>query len=829
MNVGRNFLNLVTNKVNLEILILLRNEPSYPRMLAELLGRDETHISKRLRVMERAGIVRGEWRRIGGKNVKLYSLNTDRIEIIIDFDGCKMHLTSVEGEKTLVITSLYDFRIPPPVNFIGRINELELLGSEKNFFIVEGMAGIGKTSLASKFVERVKESCYVFWHSLKEVDSFNFLVNKLAVFLSRLQYFDLLNYLKSGGLDDSVKMTLLLSGIDREDCVLVFDDYHRCRDERIDVLLGYLQRNLRRAKILVLSRVRPRFFSPLDPNVVEVKLSGLSVEETLELLSSRGILVGLDVAVKIQRKLSGHPLALNMFCEAVRGRRVVDVLEGLPDEGFLEYFWSEIYQHLNNREKALLKFMSIFRYPFPVRALMNVSGVRNIRGILYSLERKMLVGRINGRYFLHEVIRNLCYQLVDNPREMHRRVAEYYLSENSSEALLEAVYHIIKAGNFQRAAEVLREDLECRRYDFIERGFLAQYLELSERIPEKEVDELSWCWILYGKGRVYMAQGELERAIKVFSRSLILAEKLSNKILISKIIKSLGKAYLLKGNMDLAEKYFMKSLSLLEEIEDWSELGRTFLEGASIYLYKGKLDLMKIFLDKGLNLCHKAGDERSVAMGYYYYAGLYEMRGNWDKATECCEKSLRIFENIGNILWIATLHSELAFIKSSLHRFDEALKHFGISIELFEKAHLYTKLVEAYSDRALLYVKQGRLKLAEEDCERALKLRQYLRDFYYYGVTYRVLGMIATVKGDWIRAEEYFEKSVKLLSPVHQFHLAKTYLEMASMYQWKGELKNEIEYLNKALEIFRNLASKEEIKNIQRRIEEATSHSKLEK
>ena len=91
----------------------------------------------------------------------------------------------------------------------------------------------------------------------------------------------------------------------------------------------------------------------------------------------------------------------------------------------------------------------------------------------------------------------------------------------------------------------------------------------------------------------------------------------------------------------------------------------------------------------------KYGDERNAAMGYYRYAGLYEMRNDWEEALECCERSLEMFETIGDILWIATLHSELAFIKTFLRRPDEALEHFNIGIEIFKKTHLNNELVEA--------------------------------------------------------------------------------------------------------------------------------------
>ena len=118
----------------------------------------------------------------------------------------------------------------------------------------------------------------------------------------------------------------------------------------------------------------------------------------------------------------------------------------------------------------------------------------------------------------------------------------------------------------------------------------------------------------------------------------------------------------------------------------------------------------------------------------------------------------------------------------------------------------------------------GNLEKAERDCEKALQLKSQLGDFYYYGVTYRALGMIAAAIKDWVKAEEYFGRSVELLSPAHQFHLAKTYLEIAFMYEQKHERTSAIGYLNRSLEIFRRLDSREEIEKAEKKIEEIMSN-----
>ncbi len=109
--------------------------------------------------------------------------------------------------------------------------------------------------------------------------------------------------------------------------------------------------------------------------------------------------------------------------------------------------------------------MSIFRAPFTFKAIRRVSDVKGIYGTLYSLERKMLIEKVNGKYFIPEVVRSICYKLIDNPKELHWQAAQYYLSEGSTESIAEATYHIIKADAFRGIVETLHNDFQLSEFN----------------------------------------------------------------------------------------------------------------------------------------------------------------------------------------------------------------------------------------------------------------------------------------------------------------------------------------------------------------------------
>ena len=104
-------LRLLGNRVNVQIMIMLRRNAMSPRDLSQRLGKDEADIVRRLRIMQKSGLVKSAWGSRLGKNVKLYSLTTSTIGISIQHNGMQIEYKS---------------------------------NANINFFFISGVAGMGK-------------------------------------------------------------------------------------------------------------------------------------------------------------------------------------------------------------------------------------------------------------------------------------------------------------------------------------------------------------------------------------------------------------------------------------------------------------------------------------------------------------------------------------------------------------------------------------------------------------------------------------------------------------------------------------------------------------
>ncbi len=575
----------MTSGVNLDILNLLRHEPSSPRDIARFLGKDETDVSRRLRSMERAGIVKGVWSRRKEKNVRVYSLLGFHAEIDFDPTGLSFQLRTATKASDYTANVLGSYEVPSVSGFVGRENELKSLSSEDGLTVVIGLPGVGKTSLASAFAASAINTRPVVWHTVREVDSFGYLANKIAVFLARFDFGEALEYVQGGGDEDRVKIELLGRGLNKLRAMIVFDDYQRSRDERLDALLEHLWKSCTKVRILVLSRSRPRFYT-LGQRATELWLQGLSLEETKQLISGWRVQMPEKEAEELWRRLSGHPLSLTLFKSlAKEGSSTVPPI--YLRERLTDYFTREIYSALSPEERDVLLTLSVFRAPVPPRALSEILQQKNLNYLIHNLENKMLVTRQQDLVVVHEVERAAFYGFLDRPEKIHATVARYYLRSGTPEDALEALFHLMKSKDTSAFQDLFKREIERENYRFVEHGYSAVLVSILEQFEEPAGAEGRF-YFLCLRGKARARQGRWEQANTDLTEAIQIANKLRKKSLLAHATKCMAECYYWKGDLKQTETHLLNAAGLFEELQMRDLLGRVYSQLAILYFLMGK-------------------------------------------------------------------------------------------------------------------------------------------------------------------------------------------------------------------------------------------------
>ena len=836
-------LKTLSNKTNLEIINLLKNEPSYPRKISEILGMQEAYISRILTQLERLGILKSKWV-YRERNIKLYSVDTEEINIAFEPEGLKINLRTREEKEFTISYDAFTFEVPPVQGFVGRMHELELCDSG-SVVVIEGIPGVGKTYLAAFYVflhqEKGKK---IFWHTCTEIDSFHYVINKISVFLNNFGFSNLLEYVKQGGRDERVCVSLMQQGMG-EDMILCFDGFQHVRDERIISLFRLLTGV--KGKILVTSRERPSFLGLLSDTITEIRLSPFTQSETLEFLSSRGTHIQ-DLAFKrIHRQLGGHPLILEMFCEAARGKPASELLCSLPSERVEDYLWSEVFEELTEYDQELLQWLSVFRVPASSRMLTAVYTGEKFWTSIKNLERRMLVKKQEGRYTLPSMIQDFTYDKLSRREDLHRAVAEVYLEEKNGEGYLEALYHFLQAGDQKTAATTLLEfhaDI-----DLIEQGFSSPYLKILLTFSKERVPLPAWCTIMHDRGKIFLLQGKLPQAYEAFLEMKETAESIHSEKQYARALYQLGNVHAYQGEWKLAHTRFQESLSLLEgsinhrlkvqihadialllikqhqftqalsHLESGKDIAeknryaygvcRILRRIANIHYYQDDFDAALVFYEQSLSLAEQALDVREIAANYNDMGLVYFYKGNFERALEFFEKDRDIWERISDNKAKISSYGNLGMVYTELEEYQRAEYLYADALTMAEELEDPYYITYLKMKLAHLYLMKGTLEKACTLCEDCQNLFCQLGESLHHGEFCRIYGAVLHARGDREKAHLFFEESLEKLkeSPLE---LGKTYLEYGLALKKEHRLQAD-SYYEQALSLFEKICARREV------------------
>lgn len=516
-------LKVLASSNNRQLLSLLAVEATYPRKLGNLLGLSEAEIARRLRHMEGLGLVTSQWSYVG-KNIKLYKLAADRVTLKFTPQG----LTIDFGKEASVARSItvvpLEFQVPRSDLFVGRGPELATLGGNDQVIVVEGMPGIGKTSLLARHAESLQGSPY-FWHGFRGLESLAWLLNRLGRFLAQFGDERLLHLIEKGA-DLADQREQALQSIDDVRFTVILDDIHRVEDPALRSFIGDLLDRVDRARVIVAGREAPRF-NATRPKRRTLRLGGLTVRDVDEFLSHRNVVISKPLLPKVQEEVGGHPLALALLLEAATELKVPveKLLDRIPERQIEDYLLREVLGALSDDERTALSHASLFRATFNSADLSAISR-KEYEHTLQKLRRKLLVQTVGAAYLLPEVIRNFFYAQLHDKEALHAKAAAHYLSRETIEGRLEALYHLKVAKQRDRILGLLEENLDLHEFDFIDAGYQHLYAEVLGSFRREDVkDARRWALIQDEQGDIRFHQGDRAAALAFYDAAAQLLDR----------------------------------------------------------------------------------------------------------------------------------------------------------------------------------------------------------------------------------------------------------------------------------------------------------------
>ncbi len=651
------FIRTLSSELVIRILLVLSNKYSYPREIAEILGVDETTVSRKLKKLEKYGLVESKWIKVGNKNVKAYSLVSD--EIILKLSP--LNLNIILGERKtgidVNILSNYSTRVPRVYGFINRRKELNVLKNPSNRSIyIWGLSGIGKTWLVTKYVS--EENTPVLWIDLNESTTLYNVLWRIASFLSKLleEEFAKNMYLEYITEDNLVNYLSKLN----VKFIIVFDGYERIHStETREFIRNMLFHRNNNIKIIVISRFLDNELLKTSDKVIVLKLNEFTYNDIKAFFEKRGLVIHEKYIKVVEKLTSGIPLLINVFVNVLKHSDVgVDELDKVSEFSTVKKsLIKQIVEGLSTYEKELIRLLLLTGSPTPFSLIEYVIGRKKSREALLKLMYRGLINVQGENVYLHPIIHPHISEFVNEPfrKNYYRKIGEYYKKKcNSFYCKLKALDYYIRSGLYADAVEVLDKRLRSNQLDFA--TYSKNYLGLINKIDLSKIDWRGKTIVFCEKGIIEILLGYYDKALKDLDNCLKKAVVLKDQVY--RVQALLSKAYIYAeiGRLDDSEKLVSKveySLAKNSEIHGIETLYyMLYLLKASIENIRGehKKALANIFY--GLELLNSINNPEYYALILLHLGYTYTLLEDYDKALKYLSKSKRIFRFLGNTYFV---------------------------------------------------------------------------------------------------------------------------------------------------------------------------------
>lgn len=689
------------------------------------------------------------------------------------------------------------------IDYVGRKDYLDKIRNalkEYTIISVVGLAGIGKSYLVSHLYHQLEDYRKFWWDFSRDSTDLNVILNTVAGFL-KIHYnsVTLLRYFNETKTRDwRIIENIIRTTLDQKS-IFFFDNYH-VLDENEEREIWKLF-NALECPLILCSRekISKLYFMECCEVVLD---KGFSKDEVREFLTKRNQPLPESQIEKICSLTKGIPYLVDGFSKIYAFNSDFEELTLRVEEGSFDYIHRQITKNLSEWEKSILNWSSVFRRNEGFEAYDYVyKGNEPTRIILNILvnEKKHLLQTPEGTYVIHDILKGYFYKnLGKKSSKYHKKVARYYLLNKNPDNMIEALYHLLRAGEYKKSVDIAIKHSE----DIINKGFLHAFLEILEKLDPTIVPKEDWVTILNTIGKIHEILGNWDVSLERYERAFTLSKEIHFENGEAQSRTNLGSIYYKKGEWDTSIEHFQTALTLYERLDSAAETASVLSELGILNYTKSKWDKAIEYLEKSLDILKGVKDENKEAFALNALGVIYFRKGRLERALEFYREALRIYETLEYTGEIAKVSGNVGLVLGSLNRWDEALHYYNRALELSKKFENKDMIAKTLSEMGVLYFYMEEHDKSIEYYTKALKTFEDLGNVEEAAVNMDCLGISYSCKKEWDKAEEYYRKSLKIKEELKDMYgMAITYNNLGKMLGEKGDTKRSVYYMNKSIEL----------------------------
>jgi len=273
------------------------------------------------------------------------------------------------------------------------------------------------------------------------------------------------------------------------------------------------------------------------------------------------------------------------------------------------------------------------------------------------------------------------------------------------------------------------------------------------------------------KSRYNVLIGKYQEALDDIDLVLNKAKHLQNDIIIIDTYLVRCETLHFLGKYDI----FINDINLIESlIKEIPQKGQSFMkQSAKLEQLKGRYHTTQGEYNKALEhlfqskeLYNKLNLNLGLASTLNQMAGIYWREGDIKKSTETLELAVDIFKQLGNKKMLSLTLNNLGILNKNIGDYDFAIQNFKLALNISIKNDDIQNQVKCLMNLGSTHLTIGELDLAQINFLESLDLNEKIKNTYDIGGCYSNLGHLASVKGNYKEAIEFFKKSIKILKTI---------------------------------------------------------------
>ncbi|HSL45709.1 MAG TPA: BTAD domain-containing putative transcriptional regulator [Anaerolineales bacterium] len=522
-----------------------------------------------------------------------------------------------------------------------------------------------------------------------------------------------------------------------------------------------------------------------------------------------------NAVVRICQLVDGMPLGIElaapwvrlMSCQEIADEieRSFDLLETslrnvLERHRSMRAILQQTWGQLTAEEQSALRKLSFFKGGCSRDASESVAGAS--LHVLSSLVDKALLRRVEGRYEIHELIRQFAFEQLQKSPDVYNEIRNaHYRYYN---ALLEQQVKWLKGGPQLDTVKRITADIDniraawqqavkLRDVQAMEQSAesLFLYSEMNGKLVEaesafqqattalaastdhdldtalRERHESTMGYLLVLQGVLALHTGkthglEITRRGMELVRSHMRGNTQQSRYRGAFCLMWLGWASFLPGLYRDAERSLEEALAIFTKIDEPWGIAKTLFMISNVDIAQGQLVKAETALRKSLSICLEHGDSRSRILVNRTLGIVTLWFGDLPLTQQLLEEAVLLSQEFNDLLGLENTLRELGKLRAAQGELELAEQTLLQSIEICFEIGAHWEGELAYCDLGDLYRIQGDYEAAEQALQRGLQAAIATGNRWWHPRCLAELGCIAGARKDYVVAEQLFREALNL-------------------------------------------------------------------